>query len=697
MRANPLGDIRAEADQAMLDHAFVETPDYKTLIGTNDRPIVVGRRGSGKSALLYGLERYWRQVPRVHTTVWAPKEHQMIGLRPLMKQFGDKFRLLRAASRIVWRYALLMELADKTSRTYRFPDSNETIILREHVRRWRQEGSYPRLRDILGCQASREDSPESRIASLPALLEVDQVEAALIKVTPILKKEFVVLVDKLDEGFEPDDLGTALVDGLVIASTDINDRVPSCRTTVFARDNICRAIAEADPDYSRDIEGQLIRLHWDERLLFNLTCARLRHAFDISTENNTKVWDRCTGSELHGMAGFRKALRLTLFRPRDILALLNQAFYRAMRDERRHIILSDLDSTAQEISKTRLDDLHKEYKTIIPGIDILTSAFNSRDPELTGSEASEVVTKNMATSPADRASQQHFEIVESRGLVRSLYSVGFVGVKDLTSGAFAFCHDGRSPTRSIDDQDKLLVHPCYWMALGMKRHLLTDTEAEEIHDEYEIHVDSQTPEIRKTKISRHMGELSDIPLGQPGWSRFEEWCLKTIRILFVGQLSNIELNPNGQAPQRRDIVGTVTDSTGVWGRICEDYGTRQVLFEIKNQKGLGPDEYRQMLSYLNREYGDCGFIITRDDSQDLTAGSRELDWTRELYDGHGKLVVRLSEKFLRTRLSKARSPRKHDEAGAQLSKIIDSYVRLYVSGNTSSVKTRRRLRKKSKL
>ena len=696
MRANPLGDIRAEADREMLDNAFVETPDYKTLIGTNDRPIVVGRRGSGKSALLYGLERYWGQVPRTHTVVWAPEEYQMIGLRPMIEQFGDKFSFLRAACRIVWRYALLVELACQASRTYRFPDSKDTILLKDHIRRWQQDGPYPRLRWFLHRQISKDDAPESRIANLPALLEVEQIEDALKNVTPTLKKKFVVLVDKLDEGFEPDTLGTALVDGLVIASIDINDRIPCCRTTVFVRDNICRAVAEADPNYSRNIEGQLIRLHWDESLLFNLTCVRLRRVFRIDAENNTKVWNRCTGSELHGMAGFRKALRLTLYRPRDILALLNQAFYRAMRHGQKQIALSDLNSTAQEISKTRLDDLHKEYKAIVPGLDILTSAFNNRDPELTGSDASEIVTRSIATSPKDQIAEQHFEIVGSRELVRSLYSIGFVGVKDSTSGAFAFCHDGRPPTRNIDGQEKLLVHPCYWMALDIQRPLLADTEAEEIHDEYEIHVDSQTPEIRKTRISQHIGELSDIQIGQPDWGRFEEWCLKTIRILFVGQLSNIELNPNKQATQRRDIVGTVTDSTGVWGRICEDYGTRQVLFEIKNQKGIGPDEYRQMLSYLTREYGKCGFIITRDDTQELTKGSKELHWTRESYDRHEKLIVRLSQKFLVTRLSKARSPRKHDDAGVQLGKIIDTYVRLYVSGNTASATTGRKSRKHSK-
>ena len=49
-RANILGDLRAEFDHRMLQSAFLETADYKTLIDTTDRPIVVGRRGTGKSA-----------------------------------------------------------------------------------------------------------------------------------------------------------------------------------------------------------------------------------------------------------------------------------------------------------------------------------------------------------------------------------------------------------------------------------------------------------------------------------------------------------------------------------------------------------------------------------------------------------------------------------------------------------------------
>ena len=37
VKANPLGDIRAESDHEMLGLSFIETPDYKTLISTADR------------------------------------------------------------------------------------------------------------------------------------------------------------------------------------------------------------------------------------------------------------------------------------------------------------------------------------------------------------------------------------------------------------------------------------------------------------------------------------------------------------------------------------------------------------------------------------------------------------------------------------------------------------------------------------
>ena len=56
-KPNPLGDLRAEADHSMLQTAFYETPDYKSLLEHNEYNIIVGRRGVGKSALCYRLAK----------------------------------------------------------------------------------------------------------------------------------------------------------------------------------------------------------------------------------------------------------------------------------------------------------------------------------------------------------------------------------------------------------------------------------------------------------------------------------------------------------------------------------------------------------------------------------------------------------------------------------------------------------------
>ena len=54
-QSNALGDIRAEHDHLMLQQAFIETADYRTLIESTDKVIAVGRRGTGKSALTFRL------------------------------------------------------------------------------------------------------------------------------------------------------------------------------------------------------------------------------------------------------------------------------------------------------------------------------------------------------------------------------------------------------------------------------------------------------------------------------------------------------------------------------------------------------------------------------------------------------------------------------------------------------------------
>jgi len=110
MKINLFGDVRAEYDHEMLDKSFLESQNYRTLFESRDRFIVVGRRGTGKSALTYRLEKDWKER-KFLTIVIAPREEEVIGIRPLAELFGNSVTRIRAGIKLAWRYTLLLEVA----------------------------------------------------------------------------------------------------------------------------------------------------------------------------------------------------------------------------------------------------------------------------------------------------------------------------------------------------------------------------------------------------------------------------------------------------------------------------------------------------------------------------------------------------------------------------------------------------------
>jgi len=692
LKANLLGDVRAEADASMLDVAFYETPDYRTIIESSDRSVVVGRRGTGKSATAYKLNGYWSKIQKTLVIQLAADEDQIIGIRPLIQYFGESFKLLRAGSKIAWRYALLLEVAEALSHKYKYKKADGAEYLETHLANWRrnQYGFSAKLKDCLASAIDKSETAENIIGGLAQKLKLKQVEDALSDVLDDLKVSVYILVDRLDEGYEPDNIGIGLVDGLVHSIIDINTKYSNIRPLVFLRDNIYRAISHTDPDFTRDIEGQVLRLHWDEYALFTFATSRLNIAFSLGMENSLRIWNRCAARELEGKDGFRKCLRLTLYRPRDILILLNEAFRLASRTDRNQIIGEDIEATAKVISNNRLEDLHKEYLSMIPGLNLFTSAFLNQSPEIQIKDIEPVLSTLLVSDSYAPIIQQQLSVLDSYlDVIRILYGVGFIGLHDNKSNSFVFCHDGKDPNKEFSVNGRILIHPCYWMALNCNHNTLEPEQAEEIYDEYDIEISSETPEQRTRRIGKIIADLEKIPLGKDGCNEFEEWCHQAIKIVFAGALRNAELHPNKVATQRRDIVATNLSETPVWKRIYEDYKSRQIIFEVKNFCDLQGDAYRQMLSYLTGEYGKLGFIICRDHTDNLVKG-KELEWMKEMYTSHHVLIVKLTGKFFCTLLSKLRSPQKHDAPDKALNHILDTYTRLYISGGGKKAKPARK-------
>lgn len=689
IRANILGEQTAEYDKHFLLNNFVETPEYRSLLESEDSTVVVGRRGTGKSAMFIKLEEFWKCQKNSHVITIAPEDFQTIGFRALFKKFDGKYSHVRAAARIVWKYGVLMEMLNHYAKNYKIKHNlSEFPTAAAHIKLWQSDhlDFLSKLVSRINPILTKKLETELLISGLHSELNISQLENDFENLEAISKIKFFILIDRLDEGYENDETGVAIISGVIAVVSEMNKKYEQVRPVLFQRDNIIRAVAKFDPDYTRNIEGEVIRIHWDTYQLLNLVSKRLNHVFSLGIENNQKIWDRCTaneavGRELQGKEGFKKCLQFTLYRPRDLLSLLNQSFYMAGREERKTIILSDVEKTATNISETRLEDLKKEYKSIFPTISVAVSVFENGNPEMSYEQAItllDILQINIGESDKDRKELIDLAILKSDGILRALYSVGFIGTHDASSNTFTFCHDGRNPDREFNSSDKILIHPCYWIALNLTRNALAPDEAKQINDEYEIKVTSITPEIRAQKIGALIAEIGKIQEGREQANEFEEWTLTAIQTVFAGHLSNVVLKPNGAGIQRRDIVGTNLSKSDAWERIHKDYGVRQVVFDAKNYKEIGPDEYRQLSTYLHGQYGRLGFLVTRDDDENLRSG-KELDWVKEIFTTQNKLVIKLSYKFFQKLLGKLRNPEKHDAVDHALSTLLDNYERRYLS------------------
>ena len=598
--------------------------------------------------------------------------------------------LVRAGSRLVWRYALFMEIANHLARRSSFRNTVGYKDMQSDIRAWNVKGTTieDKVQKFLYefMDSTRKQGitdRQSRIGTFARNTNIDILETSLASSCAECNLTAIVLVDSLDEGYEPDEVGVGMIDGLVQAAIDIKTRISKIRITVFLRDNIFRSVQLRDPDYSRNIEGHTLRLHWNTQGLFTFASSRVRVAFSVPQEATQRVWNLHTAGDLKGKAGFERCLQLTLYRPRDLLSLLNEAFYLVLREGSEKIALAHIEDAGRQISQNRLEDLKREYEAILPGLSGYISIFGGKRPESTVAELVSDIDDLLEEGDADPIVRQDYLIMQdAKRILRTLYSVGFLGVRDPNTGAYVFCHDGRSPDREFANEDSLLVHPCYWMSLNCTRHVLDRDDVEQIYDEYDVEVTSEAGDIRRERIRGLVGELSSIDEGPEGAGLFEKWCQRAIRICFAKGLWNVELKPNAQARQRRDIVATNLAEEGVWKRIHSDYGSRQVVFEVKNHKGLESTDYYQLRSYLSGEYGRVAFFITRDDSVYLHK-NKDVEWVRELYSSQKVLIVKLTGKYLASLLHKLRDPKKHDPVNDALHMLLDVYTRRYLVGQES--------------
>lgn len=433
-----IGDIAAEND-GLLRNSFVDLGSLEDLLDTSKPEfLIVGRTGSGKSALL----RMIRDNDGSASTL-DPEglSLQYLHNSTVLKTLVEWGVHLEIFYKYLWRHVCILELVrmrygdsedvpSKISQLFPIkklfrPDEEKTKAESQHYLKqygkdyWIEADTQIKkitteVEDALKSDAAiaaklgsdfaglsagkgdetshrRHESVEREVVERAQKVVSDFQIAALNRVVDLLsqhgfndpQKKFYVLIDDLDKEWMPDDqLYLALIKSLLQTVNELNGKLDGAKIIVAVRENIYlrvfgkATVHEPQREKWQDVE---VRLRWSGSDLKQLVDNRLREIFKAEYTNQVPAFaDILPAKKKSGEDPVDFILERTLSRPRDVIDFVNTylRFADGTKGTWRNLHQAEI-----EYSARRLTSVFDEWKDTYFGLPALFPLLKKLGPK----------------------------------------------------------------------------------------------------------------------------------------------------------------------------------------------------------------------------------------------------------------------------------------------------------------------------
>lgn len=447
LRDITVGEPVAEHESDSLRDYFVSTATYTETLHSK-YSIVVGRKGTGKTATLLALTEEMRNDPRNHVCVIMPVGYELEGLLIILRA-----ELSRAEQGYLvesfWKFLLYTELAKSTydqllGKPSHYVRTAEETGLCEFVEQYqslispdfssRLETVVSRLRDVQSAPTG-----ETRRLRISELLHQEMIPRLRLLLGDVLKnkKKVTILVDNLDKAWNPNadlSLLSDLLFGLLGVSRRVADefgRDASGRAPVnlvfalFLRSDIYAAMLL----FAKEPDKLPVRLiTWsDPDLLKRVIEERfMRSAAGIAFPR--EVWERYFAPTVAGIPTWEYLGQRILPRPRDLIYLVKSSLQFAVNRGRTKVEEKDLVDGEKIYSRFAAASLIVEARVRIPRVDDLLVHFVG---------SSEIITEHEIVS---RLTASGMPIGDLETVITLLGELTFLGF-EVAPTRFDFLYD----------------------------------------------------------------------------------------------------------------------------------------------------------------------------------------------------------------------------------------------------------------
>ena len=462
------GDDSAEKDPCLLEY-FVDSAAFARL-RAKTKSMVIGRKGSGKSALRKKLEQEFASDPNTYVVNLSPKYNSIRSVlndQEIIEKYGEEIFFQHT-----WLRHILLDLLCRIGDAAKGQYAADSLAFARKVSVELNRTSKDLVENItdvlskirakagslgeLGLQVEQE---------LRNVAEVESLEHHAIKLADAGAR-FVVLADDLDLGWDNSRTANNMLLGLLAAASHLSARSPHIHIAIFMREVVYSLLVTQTQhaDKYRNVE----RIRWEKSDLIRVLNSRIafnlqRHGVPHPPNLFSVVFPETVGTSNTD----NWLIERTLNRPRELIQLARyytEAVTGSDPDDRA------LKESEANYSSWKLDDLCAEYSNQYPGLIQLFSHWKTKffrhKYHLSGTEIREMLFQMMLEVTIN---EDWFNDLANGadvdGLLRVLYEIGFIG--DFVLGG-----EGGSKTfysyseRHEPKFDEVQVHPCFRRAVN---------------------------------------------------------------------------------------------------------------------------------------------------------------------------------------------------------------------------------------
>jgi hypothetical protein len=427
-----IGDYVAEQEYDTLKDYFIPTQAYREALNSN-YAILIGRKGSGKSAILFQLEYELLKDIRNHVCVIKPVAYELNGLVSLLTSIignAEKGYLIES----LWKYLIYSEIIksiyeflkskpiyynsdDYESKIIELVESNKDILLDDFSNRLEYA--------INQCQNINKET--IGVAQKHKISEILH-DSLLSKFRELLinyfnnKNRIVVLIDNLDKtwkhGPEISYLSKFLL-GLFSVSKRISEDFKSdghkkknitFSIVIFLRTDIFSYI------YHDARERDKLRYYvisWDDpEILYQIIEERFKNSSGIKNPN--EIWRKFFSPTVQGQDIKKFIIKNIIPRPRDLLFLIKSSLANAVARKHEIITEQDLIDAVKRYSQHAFDSLIVENGINVDDFEKLLYEFVGSSKIITEEDVSKIIKK---TNIVDINCDDFIDILFERGFL----------------------------------------------------------------------------------------------------------------------------------------------------------------------------------------------------------------------------------------------------------------------------------------